>query len=125
MSCAFQSPVAIPICQPQPCPASACLSLVTYELKALSALCTLQSRELHLLIASAEAGSAHKQPPPEPLFPALGGGGGTVYAEHRDINISKLLMQSLHELSVLLSCESFLLDESLAGKPDRTLQRSG
>jgi len=55
MSSAFQSPVTIPICQPQPCPASPCLSLVTCELKDISALCTLQSRELHLLIASAEA----------------------------------------------------------------------
>lgn len=126
MNSAFQSSVAIPICQPQPWPASACLSLVTCELKALSTLCTLQSRELHLFIARAEAGFAHKQhPPPEPLFPALGGGGGTVYAEHRDINISKLLVQSLHELSLLLSCESLLLDDSLAGKPDRTLQHSG
>lgn len=33
----------IPICQRQPCPASACLSLVTRELEVLSALCTLQS----------------------------------------------------------------------------------
>lgn len=66
MNSAFQSSVAIPICQPQPWPASACLSLVTCELKALSTLCTLQSRELHLFIARAEAGSAHKQLPPPP-----------------------------------------------------------
>lgn len=119
--------------QPQPCPASACPSLVTRELKALSMLCRLQFGELPPLIAVLRQdllpNNTHPLPtPPAPASATLPCFGGwrsdSLCRAQRHQYFRAPNAVSPRTLSAAL-CESLLLDESLAGTPGRRLLGPG